>query len=143
MNHELWRRLHDLLNGRGEDAGENLPGAELIVSEDGQEVFRAALARHARRDEDDPAVIWIRPLVGGSVRANLPVFDLAAARRRALHVAEARTEGESLVLDLVTGQEARVRPARGAQLAALQDFDTWLITLTAEERAEAEALDHD
>src|SRR5207248_4433464 len=88
---QLWARLTELLTGRGEDAGDDLPGAELVVSEGGHEVFRAALARQARRDRDDPAVIWIRPLVASAgVRNGLPVFDLSIVRRRALHVTAAR-----------------------------------------------------
>ncbi|WP_410574318.1 hypothetical protein [Amycolatopsis sp. cmx-4-61] len=136
--------MDDLLTGRGDDAGHDLPGAELVVFDDDREVFRAALARHARLDDEDPDVIWIRPIVttGGS-GSGLPGFDLAIVRRRALHVAAARRDGRRVVLDLVTGQRAHVRPARGPQLAVLQDFDTWMTTLTAAQRAEIGALDHD
>jgi hypothetical protein len=141
---ELWAVLDDLLKGRGFDAGEDLPGAELVVTDNDREVFRAALARHARRDADDPSVIWIRPLVmPGGTRMKLPAFDLAIVRRRALHVAAAQLDEDCLELGLVTGQRARIRPARGARLAVLQDFDTWMTTFTAERRSAVEALDCD
>jgi hypothetical protein len=141
---QLWTTLNELLAGRGEDATEDLPGAELVVTEGGHEVFRAALARHARRDRDEPAVIWIRPLVAPAGFQNgLPSFDLAIVRRRALHVASAQAADGGLHLGLVTGQHARIQPARGSQLAVLQDFDTWMTTLTLEQRIEVEALDSD
>jgi hypothetical protein len=141
---QLWTRLTGLLTGRGEDAGDDLPGAELVVSEGGHEVFRAALARQARRDRDDPAVIWIRPLVASAgLRNGLPVFDLSIVRRRALHVTAARAFEGGVDLELVTGQQARIQPARAAQLAVLQDFDTWMTTLTLEQRSEVETLESD
>jgi hypothetical protein len=141
---QLWGTLNDLLTGRGHDDGDELPGAELAVFDDDVEVFRAALARHARRDDDDPAVIWVRPLVVPAGRRHgLPAFDIGVVRRRALHVRTAAANGEGLDLGLMTGQRAVVQPARGPQLAVLQDFDTWTATLSALERAEIEALDHD
>jgi hypothetical protein len=148
MNHltadQLWTRLTDLLSGREDDTGEELPGAELVVTEGGHEVFRAALARHARRDRDDPAVIWVRPLVASAAfQDSLPVFDLSIVRRRALHVAAAQGFDDGLDLELVTGQRARIQPARGIQLAVLQDFDTWMTTRTLEQRNGVEALDSD
>lgn len=141
---ELWAALDDLLKGRGFDAGEDLAGAELVVTDNDREVFRAALARHARRDGDDPSVIWIRPLAAEArVQANLSVFDLAIVRRRALHISGAERDEQRLSLELVTGQRAWIQLARGSRLGVLQDFDTWMTTLTVEERAEVEALDHD
>jgi len=140
---QLWTRLNDLLVGRGVEVGEDLPGAELVVSEEGREVFRAALGRHARRD-DDPAVVWIRPLVASTTTsANLPAFDLTIVRRRALEITAAHAAGDGLDLELVSGQRARVQPARGVELAVLQDFDTWMTTLTTAQRAAVDALDHD
>lgn len=140
---QLTARLNDLLTGRGDDTGGDLPGAELVIFDEDREVFRAALARHARPD-DDPAVIWIRPIfTAAGSDGGLPVFDLAIVRRRALHLSAARGEGRRLVLELVTGQRAHVQAARGRQLAVLQDFDTWMATLTAAQRAEVAALDHD
>ncbi len=136
--------MDDLLTGRGDDAGDDVPGAELVVFDEGQEVFRAALARHARPDENDPDVIWIRPIVtAAGPGSGLPAFDLAIVRRRALPVSTARRDGRRVVLDLVTGQRAHIQPAHDPQLAVLQDFDTWMTTLTAAQRAEIDALDHD
>ncbi|MEU8632524.1 hypothetical protein AB0C38_10175 [Amycolatopsis sp. NPDC048633] len=135
--------LNDLLTGGGSEAGDELPGAELVVFDEVGEVFRAALARHARLD-DDPDVVWIRPIVAAASSASgLPAFDLAIVRRRALHVTNARQDGRRVVLDLATGQHAHVHPARDHCLAVLQDFDTWMTTLTATQRAEVDALDHD
>ncbi|WP_410633861.1 hypothetical protein [Amycolatopsis sp. cmx-4-83] len=144
MNHECWNAFTNLLSGRGQDPGEDLPGAELVVLEGDREVFRSALARHVRRDRDDPEVIWIRPLVvPAALQTGLPGFDVEAVRRRALHVVGARLDGEVLSLALASGQHARIEPARAHRLARLQDFDTWMTTLAAERRAEVEALDHD
>ncbi len=141
---QLWARLTDLLAGRGEEADDALPGAELVVTEDDHEVFRAALARRARRDRDDAAVIWVRPLVASAgFQDDLPVFDLSIVRRRALHVVAVRAFEGGLDLELVTGQRARIQPARGVQLAVLQDFDTWMTTLTLDQRTEVEGLDSD
>src|SRR3569833_9476 len=136
--------LYDLLTGRGDDAGDDLLGAELVVFDEGREVFRAALARQAREDDDDPDVVWIRPIVtAAGLVSGLPAFDLAIVRRRALHVTNARQDGRRVVLDLAAGQRAHVQPARDHCLAVLQDFDTWMTTLTATQRAEVDALDHD
>ncbi|MFF1611396.1 hypothetical protein ACFVYA_26735 [Amycolatopsis sp. NPDC058278] len=141
---EFWTRFTDLLVGRGQDTGDDLPGAELVVFDDGREVFRAALARHARRDRDDPAVVWIRPLVTpATVRSGLPTFDVAVVRRRAIHIAHADIDDGCVALDLVAGQQARIEPARAERLAVLQDFDTWMTTLSGDQRAEIAALDHD
>lgn len=140
----FWTRLGELLRGSSQTVGDDLPGAELVVFEGGVEVFRAALARHARRDRDDPVVIWIRPLVAPAAsRDGLPAFDPAVVRRRALHVADARIDGGGLALDLVSGQHARIEPARDDCLARLQDFDTWTTTLTVEQRTDIERLEHD
>jgi hypothetical protein len=141
---EFWTTLSELLRGYGQDTGDDLPGAELVVFEGKVEVFRAALARHARRDRDDAAVIWIRPLVAPAAsRTGLPAFDLAVVRRRALHVADARIDDSGLAIALVSGQHARIDPARQDRLARLQDFDTWVTTLAGERRAEIEGLEHD
>lgn len=140
---QLWTTLNELLAGRGDDVGADLPGAELAIFDEHDEAFRAALARHARRDEKDPAVIWVRPLVARwfSAESALPIFDLAIVRRRALHVTDARFGDGVLQFDLITGQRGRIEPARGNRLDLLQDFDTWMVTLTPDERAEIEALD--
>ncbi|MEV6644502.1 hypothetical protein [Amycolatopsis sp. NPDC051371] len=140
----MWTRFSDLLVGRGQEVSDDLPGAELVVFGEGREVFRAALARHARRDLDDPAVVWIRPLVtSATIQSGLPAFDIAVVRRRALHVARAEIDDRFLALDLVSGQQARIEPARAERLGVLQDFDTWLTTLSGDQRAEMAALDHD
>ncbi len=136
--------MDDLLTGRGDEARDDLPGAELVVFDEDREVFRAALARHVRPDDEDPDVIWVRPIVtAAGSDSSLPAFDLAIVRRRALHVTTAWRDGRRVVLDLATGQRAHVQPAHGRQLAVLQDFDTWMTTLTAARRAEIDALDHD
>ncbi|MGW4524983.1 hypothetical protein [Amycolatopsis sp. NPDC004378] len=140
----FWNRLRELLLGSGRTVDDDLPGAELVVFEGGAEVFRAALARHARRDRDDSAVIWIRPLVAPAASHDgLPAFDPAVVRRRALHVAGARIDGDGLALDLLRGQHARIEPARDDCLARLQDFDTWMTTLDLEQRTDIERLEHD
>jgi len=140
----LWTTLSELLLGSSQTIEDDLPGAELVVFEGGAEVFRAALARYARRDRDDPAVIWIRPLIAPAASHDgLPTFDPAVVRRRALHVADARIDGGVLELDLASGQHARVEPAREDCLARLQDFDTWMTTLTLEQRTDIEGLEHD
>ena len=143
---EVHRRLDDLLIGRDATAdGDMLPGAELAVFDDDLEVFRAALARHARRADLDEALIWVRPIGPSAADSatGLPSFDLAIMRRRALEIRAAWFEERGLVLDLVTGQRAIVRLAQGAQLKNLQDFDTWMTTLPEDARLEVEALDHD
>ncbi|WP_410597905.1 hypothetical protein [Amycolatopsis sp. lyj-23] len=141
---QLWTSMTELLTGHRQDTGNDLPGAELVVTEDEQEVFLAALARHARRDRDESMVIWIRPLVASAgTHGGLPVFDLSIVRRRALHVVAAQVSKGGLDLELVTGQHARVQPARGSRLSMLQDFDTWMTTLPLEQRIAAEALDSD
>ncbi|MEV7038351.1 hypothetical protein [Amycolatopsis sp. NPDC051061] len=144
MKHEYWIKFNDLLAGRGQKAGDDLPGAELVVVDGGYEVFRAALARHARRDRDDPAVVWIRPLVAlSTMQSGLATFDVAVVRRRALHVADAGIDDDCLTLDLVSGQRARIEPARADRLAVLQDFDTWILTLVRNQRLDIEGLEHD
>lgn len=126
-----WELLAGLLNGRhGEEHDDQLPGAELTVSENGREVFRAALARHARREH---TIVWVRPLVAreSDPDTGLPAFDLQLNRRRALDVVEARAVSGELELTLSTGQTAVVRPATGPQLEMLADFDAWFATLPA------------
>lgn len=140
---EAWIRLVDLLNGRdGEERGDQLPGAELRVTEDGSEVFHAALGRHARREG---AIFWIRPIVARETDSatGLPEFDLQVNRRRALDVLDARVDGLWLELTLATGQVAAIRPASGPQLAMLADFDSWLATLPARTTARIDQIEDD
>ncbi|MGC7096730.1 hypothetical protein ACPZ19_18815 [Amycolatopsis lurida] len=139
--------LLNLLNGRNAPsaADDALPGAELVVLQGDTEVFRAALARHARRDDNEPAVIWIRPLTAPrrDPGTQLPIFDPDIVRRRALHIASSNVENGQLVLDLVTGERAIIRPATASQLAVLQDWDTWTATLPETDQTDLDALDHD
>ncbi|WP_410582501.1 hypothetical protein [Amycolatopsis sp. lyj-108] len=136
------RILENLVAGRAQTRGDDLlPGAELAI--DGGQ--RVALARHVRRDTNEPALFWIRPLRAAfqDPETRLPVFDQAIVRRRALHVAAARHDGPRLVLELVSGSTVTVQPARSGQLLVLQDFDTWMTTIPAGEREGLEALEHD
>ena len=140
---ETQQVLQGLLCGRdGEGRGDRLPGAELVVYDGGEEVFRAALARHSRRDG---STFWVRPI--GAMETDpdtgLPSFDLQVNRRRALDVAAARSEGQRLELALATGQTAVVQPAAEARLNALAAFDSWLITLPAQVVAGIERLESD
>ncbi|WP_410599804.1 hypothetical protein [Amycolatopsis sp. lyj-90] len=147
MNHEIdldeaGRIFENLVTGRAQKRADDLhPGAELVI--DGDQ--RVALARHVRRDVDEPALFWIRPLIGASQdpETRLPVFDPAVIRRRALHVASARCDGSRLQLQLAGGSTVTVQRARSGRLQILQDFDTWMTTISAEEREALEVLEHD
>lgn len=135
--------LDDLLHGRnGEELGDELPGAELVVYESAREVFRAALARHYR---NDGSVFWVRPIGAPEIDPDtgLPVFDLQVNRRRALEVAEARAEGERIGLTLASGQTVVVQPAAGSQLVALAAYDAWMATLPAHVAARIDQLTDD
>lgn len=142
---ELDRHLGRLLGGGPELEG----GAELEVRDpDGRQAFLAPLARHHRMDET--GTLWVRPVVGGHVPnpdrpGTLPyTFDPNTARRRGLDVRAAQRHGDELVLELRTGQQARIRPARPALLAELSRWDTWVYTaLTPQQEAELEALSYD
>lgn len=139
---EAERILENLVAGRAQKRADDLlPGAELVI--DGGQ--RVALARHVRRDTDEPALFWIRPLSAAvqDPESRLPVFDPAIIRRRALHMTAARLDGPRLRLDLVGGATVTVQPARSGRLTVLQDFDTWMTTIPAGERQGLEALDHD
>lgn len=131
-------RLQELVAGAHTTTGDPLDaGAQLVVKDpDGAEVFRAPLARHARRDEEFPDVVWVRPVLGGyrdpdtgNVR-----FALSLARRRALDVAHAELIEPRIRLGLLSGQVATVEPAAGAQLDQLTSWDQFtLLELTGEE----------
>lgn len=136
------RILEDLVAGRTQKRADDLlPGAELVI--DGGQ--RAALARHVRRDTAEPALFWVRPLSAAlqDPETQLPVFDPTIVRRRAFHVAAARHDGPRLHLELVSGTTVTVQPARSSRLMVLQDFDTWMTTISDGEREGLEALDHD
>lgn len=147
MNHEIdldqaGRMIEDLITGRTQKPADDLlPGAELAIDND----QRVALARHVRRDTDEPALFWIRPLTAAfqDPETLLPVFDPAVVRRRALNVIAAQRDRSRLRLELVTGQHATVQPARSSRLQILQDFDTWMTTIPDGEREALDALEHD
>jgi hypothetical protein len=153
---DLDRHLRQLLTGGhlGLDAG-----AELEVRDPaGQVVFLAPLARHHRVDET--GTLWVRPVVGGptpdrDTPARLPdtvdpdtvdpdTFDPDVARRRGLAATKVRRVNDELIVDLRSGEQARIRPARPALLAELQRWDTWVtVALTAEQEADLDTLAHD
>jgi hypothetical protein len=115
-----------LLAGAGRDLE---GGAELEVSDpDGEVVFLAPLARHHRVED---GTVWVRPVVGGYRRGPaVPeyAFSLEAARPRALSPMSVRREGPELILELSSGQVARIRPADTETLPELQRWDTRSIT---------------
>ena len=139
-------RLAELIAGNHSDSGDPVDaGAQLrVFDEEGNEVFLQALARHHRVDEDDPQLIWIRPLVGGAESGLGYVFNLSAARRRGLGWTRARLEeSEDVVLLLQSGETAVVQPADGERLVELQRWDRFTDRLTREEEAPLDALDSD
>lgn len=121
-------------------------GFDLVLapnfSDGGCQMFRAALARHARREG---TIFWVRPLVaaGTDPGTGMPAFDLQINRRRALDVAEAHAENGRLELMLTTGQAAVIQPASGPPLGVLADFDSWLATLSALAVARLDQLEDD
>lgn len=139
------RRLEQLLQGAHSATADPLDaGAELTVSQDGDEVFRAPLARHSRVDQDDPNLLWVRALVGGTHTDTGPVFDSGLARRRALAVTAAGLDPDGdVVLELATGQQARIGACAGAHLQQLQHWDTWMSGLSAAEEAALDQLHAD
>jgi hypothetical protein len=138
-----WRSyLEFLLAGAG---AELEGGAELEVSDRGGEVvFLTPLARHWRVDEN--GTLWLRPVVGGyrlELGQGMPpyAFSLDAARPRGLDPVGVRREGLELVLELDSGEVARIRPAGPETLPELQRWDSfYLLVLTAEEEADLDAL---
>jgi hypothetical protein len=135
-------RLAELLLGNGDENA----GAQLVVTgADGDETFRAALARHWRRDLDDPQLIWIRPVVGHvDALSHPPAFSLSVARRRGLQFVTVHEDGHDLVFTLASGDTAHVTRATGPMLADLHAWDSWVYTaLTADEERALDALDAD
>lgn len=138
-----WRSyLEFLLAGSGPELE---GGAELEVSDrNGEVVFLAPLARHFRID--DGGTLWVRPVVGGyrpEPGQGMPpyAFSLNAARPRGLDPVSVRQEGLELVLELDSGEVARIRPAGRETLPELQRWDSfYLLVLTAEEEADLDAL---
>lgn len=154
VNGEWKTRLADLLTGQGQDAdAPGSPGAELLVTDpDGSDAFRAALARHFRF-ADDEQVIWIRPIVGGYAPSDPTsphdyLFSLNTARRRGLAYDTARleagTDGDEIVLHLITGQTARIRTAGEQARIQLWLWEEFLTTaLAPDQAAELARLEED
>ncbi|OLO26032.1 hypothetical protein RI578_40730 (plasmid) [Streptomyces sp. BB1-1-1] len=143
---QQWRqRLSDLVAGNHSPTGDPVDaGARLVVSDpDGTEVFRAALARHHRYEDDGDQVIWIRPLVGGQDTGSGYLFNLGLARRRSLPVARADVVDDGVEIDLTTGQKARIEPADGPELEQLTRWDDFTNRLSPEEDAALGRLDAD
>lgn len=144
----IWQdRFAALLAGNHAVSGDPVDaGAQLVVSAaDGTEVFRQGLARHHRTDENDPHLIWVRPLVGGAEASDLGhVFNLGLTRRRALRWTHAFVaENGDVILELASGETAWVQPAEGEQLSDVQRWDRFTDRLTREEEAALERLDAD
>ncbi|MFD9774247.1 hypothetical protein ACFWXE_28530 [[Kitasatospora] papulosa] len=139
------QRLSDLVAGNHSPTGDPVDaGARLVVSDpDGTEVFRAALARHHRYEDDGDQVIWIRPLVGGQDTESGYLFNLGLARRRSLPVARADVVDDGVEIDLTTGQKARIEPADGPELEQLSRWDDFTNRLSPEEDAALGRLDAD
>ncbi|MER5549884.1 hypothetical protein ABT072_47725 [Streptomyces sp. NPDC002589] len=143
---EQWRqRFSDLVAGNHSPTGDPVDaGARLIVSDpDGTEVFRAALARHHRFEEDEDQVVWIRPLVGGQDTGRGYLFNLNVTRRRSLPWARASLVDDGVEIDLTTGQKARIEPADGPELEQLTRWDDFASRLTPDEEAALGRLDAD
>jgi hypothetical protein len=149
MNQECARWLTALLEGRhhGDNTDDLDSGAQLIITApDGTEVFGAPLARHHRFDDQDPHVLWVRPILGGTTALDGDyVFNLSLSRRRALAwTSAAVTDHGDVVLDLQGGQTATIQPAAGAELDDIGRWDDFTLnTLTAEEELALDMLDTD
>ena len=143
---QQWRqRFSDLVAGNHSTTGDPVDaGARLVVFDsDGTEVFRAALARHHRFEDDGEQVIWIRPLVGGQDTGSGYLFNLSLARRRSLSVTRADLVGDGVEIELTTAQKARIEPADGPELEQLTRWDDFTNRLTPEEDAALGRLDAD
>lgn len=152
MTLERWQpppwedHLRWLLSG----AGRGLEGgAELaIYAPDGSLTEVVALARHYRLEPprpDAPAILWIRPIVGGARQdSGQPVFSIEACRRRGIAYQQATRRGEQLELRLGSGQLLRIGPALPPRLEQLQLWDAFFYTrLSAEEETQLEELVED
>lgn len=123
-------RLVELLKGEHDTTSQpGAAGAELIVTDgEGQEVFRAPLARHHRFDKEAHDLVWVRPIAGGYAPVDPAtesdyLFSLNTMRRRALHYQSARLEDGEVLLILHTGLTARITPAAGAARTHLWLWD--------------------
>ncbi len=139
----IMQRFAALLAGDHTTTGDELEaGAQLVVTDpDGSEVFRTALARHWRIDQEDEYLIWIRPILGGWSEHSVPYFNLSLARRRSLGYTTAERDGDDVVFHLHNDLTARVQPAAGDELAELRRWDIFTLNvLTATEETGLEEL---
>lgn len=147
MTTDWQTRFADLLAGNHSSTGDPVDaGAQLIVTgSGGTEVFRQPLARHFRAEPEPDQLIWIRPLVGGQTSPDLGfVFNLNQARRRALEWTEAHLDAiGDVIIQLRSGEMARIQPAEGEALTTLELWDDFLSRLTREEEQQLAALEDD
>lgn len=147
MTTEWQARFADLLAGNHTSTGDPVDaGAQLVVTEPGgTEVFRQPLARHFRAEPDPDQLIWIRPLIGGQTSPDLGlVFNLNQTRRRALEWTEVHLDDNGdVIMQLRSGETARIQPAEGEALAKLEHWDDFLNRLNREEEQQLAALEDD
>ncbi|MFF7647862.1 hypothetical protein [Streptomyces canus] len=147
MTTDWQTRFADLLAGNHSSTGDPVDaGAQLVVIDpDGTEVFRQPLARHFRAEPEPDQLIWIRPLVGGQTSPDLGfVFNLNQTRRRALEWTEAHLDDNGdVVMQLRSGETARIQPAEGEELAKIEHWDDFLNRLTREEEQQLATLEGD
>ncbi|MEV6818441.1 hypothetical protein AB0M72_06770 [Nocardiopsis dassonvillei] len=138
--------VQSLLAGAHTSTGDELDaGAQLVVDHpDGQEAYRAALARYCRLGEYQD-VLWIRPIVPGSLdpRTGQRVYNLSLCRRRSLAWSHVQADEERVFFTLVSGQVARIEAAHGAELDELRIWDAFQLELTAQEEQALEELRED
>jgi hypothetical protein len=139
--------VHGLITGAHTSTGDELDaGAQLVVEHpDGQEAYRAALARHYRLDEEQESLLWVRPIVPGGPdpETGERVYNLNACRRRSLAWTHLQVHEHSVVFTLVNGQVARIEPAQDRELDELRSWDMYQLNLTAEEEHALEQLRED
>lgn len=148
-------QVADLLAGVAPKAtrSRRKPGAQLtITAADGTVLLAAPLARHMRIDGEAPDILWIRPVHAGGATGDPDVpyaFNLSRARPVGLSVVrgEAGPDG-AVVLELHGPADggapvARIEPAAGSALQELQRWDSFVASLSAEDRAALDALDSD
>lgn len=147
MTTDWQTRFADLLAGNHSSTGDPVDaGAQLVVTEPGgTEVFRQALARHFRAEPAPEQAIWIRPLVGGQPSPDLGfLFNLNQVRRHALEWTEVHLEDNGdVIMQLRSGETARIQPAEGEALTKLERWDEFLNRLTRREEQQLAALEED